>query len=222
MFIGTSQTIGAGARDLDETFFARVHHHLRDALPHDNAVESFNVSVSGLQARELLSEYEGHYQGLHPNLVVINLSNTDVDPQSFSTSMRRFLMLNQESGIKTLLIEEANSREHTSHLLVNHRELEKLGAEFHVAVYSLHEYLNQPSIVARGALWWDPVHLTSYGHELVSDWLTPKLLIVASARTKCPPRARPLCRGRFESCAGAASMNALRSLRALRLLVVTA
>ncbi len=107
LFIGSSQTVGAGAEKLEDTFFVHVHKYL--SLKID--VESINASVSGKSSGFLLNEYRNKYVQLKPDVVIINLSNNDLSTLQFVDNMNEFLNLNQSAGIQTLFLEEANSGE---------------------------------------------------------------------------------------------------------------
>jgi hypothetical protein len=74
LFIGSSQTVGAGAKDLEDTFFVRVHHYLSQAISPKFHLESVNLSVSGYHAEKLLHDFKSHYRDFPPDLVVINLA----------------------------------------------------------------------------------------------------------------------------------------------------
>ena len=134
--------------------------------------------MSASVSHRLFEDYVKNYVQFQPDLAVINLSNND-PPDAFEKGITDFLELNQSRKIKTLLLEEANSGEVIpvqGSLLANHRTLRQLAARFGVPIYSLHEFLNRPEVLRSGFLWWDFVHLTSYGQALTAQWLSPKLL----------------------------------------------
>ena len=184
LFIGSSQTVGAGARGLEDTFFVRVHHYLSEAISPKFRLESLNLSVSGYRAADLLSEYKSRYRDFQPDLVVINLSNNDGrSPESFAAAMTGFLDFNAAAGIKTILVEEANSSEMApgKNLFANHRVLRQLGEKYGVPVLPLHGFLSESAKLGNGTLWWDQVHLTSYGQEVTARWLAPQVLNILLA-----------------------------------------
>src|SRR5262249_59775095 len=75
-FLGTSQTYGSGAERISETFVARCHGLLAQALG-DISVETYNFSISGSNSTELLSKYTGSWRFSRPDLLLINLSTND-------------------------------------------------------------------------------------------------------------------------------------------------
>jgi lysophospholipase L1-like esterase len=177
LFIGSSQTIGAGAENVRETFFARTHQILSaDLAP--VPLESLNASVSGATAEYLLEEYRKQYIQFRPDLVVIDLGNND-PADGFGKGLAGFLEENKRAGIQTILLEEANSFEAArfDNLRRNHETMERLAVEYRVPVYPLHNFLNQPDVRDTGFIWWDIVHLTSYGQAVVSQWLAPRIRI---------------------------------------------
>ncbi len=111
--------------------------------------------------------------------MVINLSNNDGrSPQNFAAAMTGFLDFNAAAGIKTILLEEANSSEMApgKNLFANHQVLRQLGEKYGVPVLPLHGFLSESASLGNGWLWWDQVHLTSYGQEVTAGWLAPQVL----------------------------------------------
>ncbi|HUK39597.1 MAG TPA: SGNH/GDSL hydrolase family protein [Candidatus Acidoferrales bacterium] len=192
LFIGSSQTIGAGAEDLEDTFFVRVHHYLSEAIAPKFHLESINLSVSSYRAEELLPDFKSRFRDFPPDLVVINLSFNDRDsPENFLAAMTGFLDFDKAAGIKTILLEEAYSGETDSPqgLSANHQVLRRLGRKYHVPVLPLHDFLSESAKLGNGTLWWDQVHLTSYGQELTAAWLAPQVLnILLTSRGASPLR----------------------------------
>jgi hypothetical protein len=92
--------------------------------------------------------------------------------------------LNERRKIQTVLIEEANCAESeiSANLLANHQNLRFLAKQYHVPIFSLHEFLSQRDILESGSLWQDFSHLTSYGQTLTAQWLAPRLLQVLSGK----------------------------------------
>jgi len=184
LFIGSSQTVGAGAKDLEDTFFVRVHRFLSQAISPKFHLESANLSVSGYHAKELLPDFKSRYRDFPADLVVINLSFNDRDsPETFFDAMTEFLDFNKAVGMQTILLEEANSLETDLRkgLLANHQVLRRLGRKYRVPVLPLHDFLSASARLGNGTLWWDHVHLTSYGQELTAAWLAPQLLKILLA-----------------------------------------
>ena len=197
LFIGSSQTLGSGAKDLEDTFFVRVHRYLSEAIAPKFHLESVNMSVSSYRAEELLPHFKSLYRDFVPDLVVINLSFNDRrSPEIFFDAMKGFLDFNGVAGIKTILLEEAYSVEgfrvetdSPQGLVANHQVLRRLGRNYRVPVLPLHDFLSKSARLGNGTLWWDQVHLTSYGQELTAAWLAPQVLnILLTSRGASPLR----------------------------------
>jgi lysophospholipase L1-like esterase len=184
LFVGTSQTIGAGSKSIADTFFAQQHQKVKLMLKDHTFLESINMSISGSSSEELFKIYQQNYLKFRPDLVVVNLSSNDGAQDIFEENIEKLLKLNQSYAIKTILLEEANSHEYgkIKILLQNHQILKKIAKAYNVPVYPLHSYLSQPEIYQTGKLWWDFVHLTSYGQTVVADWLAPKIFAELTSR----------------------------------------
>jgi lysophospholipase L1-like esterase len=196
-FVGSSQTVGAGAKDLEDTFFVRVHRYLGELISPKLHLESVNLSVSGYRAEKLLRDFKSRYRDFPPDLVVINLSFNDRrSAKNFFAAMTEFLDFNAAAGIRTILVEEAYSVEDFAvetdspqDVLANHQVLRRLGRKYRVPVLPLHDFLSESARLGNGTLWWDQVHLTSYGQELAAAWLAPQVLnILLMARGASPLR----------------------------------
>lgn len=178
IFIGTSQTAGAGATTLQETFFAKSYQWLRKKIPADIALEQINISASGVESSVLLQDYQAHYLNLNPDLVVINLATNDAFMSDvFEKNMRAFLDLNKAASIKTLLIQEPNCSERLDPLPIrNYDVLQALAKEYRVSLIPMNSYFQELNSHNSGHLWWDIVHLTNYGQEAFAQRLNPVIL----------------------------------------------
>ena len=56
-----------------------------------------------------------------------------------------------------------------------HKIMRRLGNELGIETFSMHDFLRKDEIRRSGQIWWDYVHLSSYGQALVADWLLPKV-----------------------------------------------
>ena len=64
---------------------------------------------------------------------------------------------------------EPNSIEAVNSIAHNHQALREIGVVADVEVLDMHGYLAEQ--IDRGWLWWDFVHLTSFGQELFAERL---------------------------------------------------
>ena len=172
LFVGTSQTRGAGARTQEETL-VRV---TEEILNREEAgrFECINAGVHGMKSKGLLGFYEEKWTTLNPDVTVINLSNNDNDAEVFRASLEKFIDINKAKGIRTVFVLEANSRETGFELHVYHKIMREVGEKNGIFIIDLHNYLLER--YDEGILWWDGVHMTSYGQRLAAEFISAKLL----------------------------------------------
>jgi lysophospholipase L1-like esterase len=175
-FLGTSQTWGSGAERISETFVARCHGLLAQALG-DISVETYNFSISGVSSTELLGKYAESWRFSQPDLLVINLSNNDRRPDTLTANLRTLAHQTRAAGGRVVFLLEPNAAE-VEHrgLQEKHSAIQRLGQELGVPVWNLDGYLSSDPVYDSGMMWWDKVHLTSYGHGVVAEWLAPQML----------------------------------------------
>ena len=175
-FLGTSQTYGAGAERISETFVARCHRLLAQALG-DISVETYNFSISGSNSTELLTKYAELWRFSGPDLLVINLSTNDGKSHTLTANLRTLAHLVRAAGGRVVFLLEPNAAE-VDHrgLQEKHSAIQRLGQELHVPVWNLDGYMSSDPVYDSGIMWWDKVHLTSYGHDVVAEWLAPQML----------------------------------------------
>ena len=174
LFIGTSQTWGAGATRNNETFVHIVEKKLNEFNNNNIHYECINGGVSGVNSKELFHIYKDEWITLNLKLVIINLSNNDFNKAIFSKYLKQFVVLNRSKGIRTVFILESNSIERRPHSLPSHSVMRKIGKKYKIPVINLHKYLLDN--YDEGFLWWDYVHLTSFGHDLAGNFLTDEIL----------------------------------------------
>ncbi len=176
MFIGTSQTWGAGAKSVEDVFPAIVQKLLADH--YQRRFECINVAISGSDSTQLLSHYVRNWLKLDPLAVVINLSNNDSNPELFRINLSRFAELNRANGIRTLLILEPNSpefnRPELEQLLTNHQIMRRVATTQQLEVIDMHAYFR--TVRNDGFQWWDRVHMTSFGNELFARHLVDEMI----------------------------------------------
>ena len=175
-FLGTSQTWGSGAERISETFVARCHRLLAQALG-DISVETYNFSISGSNSTELLTKYAELWRFSRPDLLVINLSTNDGKSHTLTANLRTLAHLARAAGGRVVFLLEPNAAE-VDHrgLQEKHSAIQRLGQELHVPVWNLDGYMSSDPVYDSGIMWWDKVHLTSYGHGVVAEWLAPQML----------------------------------------------
>src|SRR5262245_29793552 len=175
-FLGTSQTYGLGAERISETFVARCHGLLARALG-DISVETYNFSISGSNSTELLGKYAESWRFSRPDLLLINLSTNDWKIDTLTENLRTLAHLARAGGGRVVFLLEPNAAESKYRgLREKHLAIQRLGQELRVPVWNLDGYMSSDPVYDSGMMWWDNVHLTSYGHDVVAEWLAPQML----------------------------------------------
>jgi len=182
LFVGTSQTWGAGASRVEDISSARVERALNAQTVEGSPVECVNVGISGVESPVLAGLYQNEWVGsLRPNLVVVDLGNNDNDEARYRQSRESVASINATRGIETLFVLEANSIESDMVKLFRmHQVMREVAARHHIPVLNLHEYMAQRHDA--GMLWWDYVHLTSSGQQLMAERLVQGVREVMNAK----------------------------------------
>jgi lysophospholipase L1-like esterase len=178
LFLGSSQTWGAGAARASDTMTSVLQRLLDAQAPAGRRYEVVNGGICSVDSTFLLDLYMKEWIRLQPDLVVVNLSNNDRDRAAFAANLRRLAAANRAAGIDTLFVLEANSGEERKAALDEIRErhaaMRAAAAAEGVPVLDMHGHLleNQD----RGFLFWDVVHMTSFGQRLAAERLLPDVL----------------------------------------------
>ena len=181
LFLGTSQMWGSGASSPNERIASKVSSLLNSGASGRN-IYVINASKRASNSFELLSRCKDHLYLFRPDLVILDLSNND-DARSFDKGLRSLLEWTRSIHSKTLFILEPNSPEvdfgkGTEQTILpigriqdRHAIMRKISTQYHVPLLDLHGYLTSDGVYDSGFLWWDLVHLTSYGQELAAEFI---------------------------------------------------
>ncbi len=175
IFLGSSQTQGAGAAMLDETL-VRQTERLLNELPGEVRFECINTAVSGQRIADMAGGYFQRWIDLEPSIVIVNASNNDIGhgKRQFREWLTRLAERNRELGIELVLVMEPNSLERRVPALGRfHDIMRSVGEEYGLRVVDMHGYLLER--YDDGFLWWDWVHLTSFGQRLFAERLVREL-----------------------------------------------
>ncbi len=193
MIIGSSQTWGAGASSIEKTFPAILENELNikiDELSKDATssgqtfglsinqdISVVNAGISGTVSFELLDEYQKNWIKLKPKILIINLSSNDfnygVSQSDFKKNIEEFISLNKLNNIKTILVIEASSSEYRIYNPL-HNSLKEISADNNIPIIEMNEYLKDKN--DSGLLWWDFIHPTNYGHQLIAKHISDFIL----------------------------------------------
>ena len=173
LFVGSSQTWGAGAANLQDVVSEQVGRKLGARLAERGlAAEVINTGISALDSRRLIGRfYLQKWINLAPHLVVVNLSNNDAsDTEDLTRNLEALILANRASGIETLLVKEARSTEtETEEIAVNHARMQAVADRYGIPCIDMHRLVDDS--YDDGFIWWDAIHLTSFGQTFVADRL---------------------------------------------------
>ena len=180
-FAGSSQVVGAGAELAADSLVARLHRLLVEASEDHLAemglrLEILNVAVQSSEVPLQLLTFERRWIGLEPDLLLINLSYNDRDPELFESGLRRFAEIGEERGHRTVFVVEAMAADHDNPLVREKQAtMRRLGRELDVPVIDLEAHMSSPDVRDSGFLWWDPVHMSSYAQHVAAEWLATEI-----------------------------------------------
>ena len=174
LFIGSSQTWGAGVERAEQAYPHRIEVALNEGAG-GKRYECINSGISGARVGGLYEFFEEEWSRWLPEVVVIDLSYNDRNiSDQFAAGVRDFVQLAGSIDARVLLITEpaAPGFEHEG-LNQNHQSLRAIAEEAGVALIEMQRVLDERADT--GFLWWDSVHLTSLGHRLFAQTLLPEL-----------------------------------------------
>lgn len=173
-FVGTSQTAGAGAELIEDTFVNRFYKHLKNSLPShiQHTLEVWNFAIAGSDSTQLIKRYENSLKVIKPDFLFINLSNNDLDTHELMKNIAKLDAIARECGAKIFFVLEAHTYEENRPMKnLRHSFITHYSQQNHIPVFDLHGYLGSTDIRNSGFLWWDYLHLTSWGQEQTAKWL---------------------------------------------------
>ena len=139
LFIGNSQTWGAGA-SMDKYTFVNRFENLLNTSSTSDTFTCINTGISGLTSSELFKFYEEQWINLEPTVVIINLSNNDNSAKILQENIENFIELNENKNIKTFLVLESNDEDRNK-LEINHEVLRKIAQEHNIIMFDMHNEL---------------------------------------------------------------------------------
>lgn len=175
LFLGGSQTWGSGATTEAEVWTRLLEKMLNDANP-ERAIECINVAMSGATSTTLLPQYRDDWRKrFRPHLTVVNLGHNDLAINEFGFNLAAFVDLAKEVQSDLVFVLEPNSPEDpTSYLAHNHFVMRFVAKERNVPVIDLPTFFHGAH--DRGFLWWDLVHQTSAGQQLMAEEMCRQLI----------------------------------------------
>jgi lysophospholipase L1-like esterase len=172
LFLGTSQTWGEGATRKEDVWTQTAVQKLNDRFTARASFSGTNAAMPGSTLPLLISSLErrGLQQGF--DLVVINLGTNDGYGPPFRETLLAYCAKLREAGSSVLLILEPNDIEADDELLRHkHEMMIEVAQRLKLPILDMHEYLGRKEVYDSGLIWWDHVHLSSFGNRLFSDRL---------------------------------------------------
>lgn len=186
LLLGSSQTWGAGAMTRQDSFGEMLKSQVEHDFPCTYLIAA---GVSGLNAEFLDENYQWFYKHFDPHQVLINLAYNDVGKTKFPLQMRSLIEQIRAPGkANVLLVLEPFDLTFTpndgrSDRFDRYAELEELGREYSLPMVRPREYLIEK--LEDGQVWWDSVHLTSFGQKLLFEKVYEKLKIELKKTLTC-------------------------------------
>jgi len=166
-FVGSSQTWGAGVYKEEDTFVRRIEKELQKNNPN---LECINGGVSGFTSKMALDLYKELFSKIKPDIVVINFSHNDaifkVSLEEYIQSLKEIVELNRAHQVTTILSIEPVEI-HFDEPETHRKAMKDFALNENIPLIDMHKEM--ASKYDEGFLWWDRVHLTSYGNSLFAD-----------------------------------------------------
>lgn len=170
LFLGSSQTEGFAAYVPEKESFPPVLENLLNSDKKNTAYRCLPLGVSSYYIREILNEYEDLLQTFTPSISFLNIAHNDEIYgvlNNYSSQVERFISLSKEHGVQAVLIKEAVSSELKPSGLNSHTILEKVSKEHQIPLLDAHTCMTKKA--GSGLLWWDQIHPTNYGHQVLAE-----------------------------------------------------
>ena len=175
LFLGASQTWGAGAARDEEVWVRRLEELLNRSAPRGVVFECVNAGVSSLRSHHLRAAFRDRWADLEPWAVILNQATNDRRPEELESNLEAIVERARAGGARVVLLLEPNAPEWPSGGLgPKHAAVRRLAERRGVPLIDLQSALEERQDA--GFLWWDIVHLTSFGQRLVADVLHRELL----------------------------------------------
>jgi hypothetical protein len=163
LLMGGSFAVGAGANRLEDSFFVRAHRQVQAQLAPRVELQSLNIAKAdkypplGKQALDEVFAFQ-------PDLILVEVPMTREVAREVALSWVKAL---EEAGEKVLRLETRDSP-------MKNRTRKMNGSAKRAVDLSSH--LQHAEDAGLGFIFWDSIHLTSYGSSLAAEWLVPKIL----------------------------------------------
>jgi lysophospholipase L1-like esterase len=166
LFIGSSQTWGAGASKFEKSFVNLINKRLEEC----NKNHSFiNTGISGLNSDSLLYYFKTDWIKYNPEFIIINLSNNDRGNHYLKENLIEFIKLSKTIKSKIIFVLEPNIKEDFLGINLNHNIMKEVAFENNILIIDMQYHINKE--FENGILFWDNVHLTDFGQKVFAEYL---------------------------------------------------
>lgn len=169
LFLGTSQTWGAGAIDDEHTFVHLIEEKLQDITPSSRCI---NAGISGLRSADILHYYQHKWIDLRAHIVVVNLALNDGDSPDYQNNLEELIRINEEKGLQTIFVLEPVFLPPGAYL-DNHTTMLEVASKHRILCIDMQRLISER--LDDGFLYWDFIHLTNFGQRLFAEALLPHL-----------------------------------------------
>jgi lysophospholipase L1-like esterase len=106
----------------------------------------------------------------------IALSNNDPSNE-FGLRLASIIDMNEAIGAQSLFVLEANTIEKNKRGLARkHATMVEVATHRNIPWIDLHGHLQKPKLYDSGIIWWDGVHMTSYGQALAGAYIADGII----------------------------------------------
>ncbi len=172
---GSSQTFGMGARIRAEGCVPALERLLNGEGDGRSRYKCVNGAVQGTHANFIALLFEEHAAPCKPAIAVVNLGYNDSCEKTpldeYGGYLARIAKTAKAANIKLILVQEPRNDEDSTNLLPVYDVMARVAAEEGVPLVNASAFFQ--SHFDDGFIWWDRVHPTSYGHQLLAECLCP-------------------------------------------------
>ncbi len=175
-FIGSSQTRGSGAAAPEDTLAAQTERLLNERAG-EQRFECLNVAVRAYDIARMRADLENHWSDWGPAVAILNAGYNDrsTSTADWKRELRELIAAARSADIRLVVIPEASSVVHPWPALDRvHKATRQVARRARLPVIEMHSHLQEHA--DDGFLWWDWVHLTSYGQQLFAEHLADQLI----------------------------------------------
>ncbi len=186
LLVGSSQSIGAGATWMEESFFVLLHQKYKELYPN---IRSLNISISGGTPDSMLKEFHPWFEKYNPDIVIINLGFNGGHLSGYRDVLKTFLRITRDKEV--IVINEAATN-HLSKMQEVSRFNREMGEIHHVLVVPLFEKMLAVTNSHRANIWWDFVHFNDLGHDLAAKIIFEHIKLAYQTKQTTP--VKPIAR----------------------------